>query len=300
MRFFRRHFTVMIVAGAQARLRRFQVKGMQILWGTGALILVLMLALVTPFLAWWGRSLSQELAAAREERDQLAQRSAQIESTLSDLRTKLDGFEDRTSKLGEIAGLKIADGQPHAIGASTNLQQLRPIARADVMRGEADELLERSQLLARRLDTVQRAVEAHVERLAQIPSIVPAPGLIGSSFGWRRDPFTGLQQFNRGVDIEAPTGAPVYAPADGIVVKTERHAGYGNVIYLSHGDGLTTRFGHLSAFRAAPGQRVRRGDLIALVGATGRATASHLHYEVLEGGTQVNPMRYMSGDGLFH
>lgn len=271
---------------------------MQILWGTGALVLVLALALVTPFLAWWGRSLSQDLSAARDERDQLAARSAQVEATLTELRESLDRFERRTSDLADLAGIDLPEPRRGAIGASTNLKELAPVTRADVLKGEAEELLDRSALLDRRLGTVQRAVEAHVERLARIPSILPAPGLIGSSFGWRRDPFTGLNQFHRGVDIEAPTGAPVYAPADGIVVKTERESGYGNVVFLSHGNGLTTRFGHLSAFKVNSGQAVRRGDLIGLVGSSGRATASHLHYEVLEGGTQVNPMRFLAGDGI--
>ena len=86
------------------------------------------------------------------------------------------------------------------------------------------------------------------------------------------------------------------APADGIVLQAERTAGYGNLLTLSHGDGLVTRYGHLQAFKARPGSRVRRGDVIGYVGSTGRSTASHLHYEILSGGRQVDPMSYVVED----
>jgi murein DD-endopeptidase MepM/ murein hydrolase activator NlpD len=288
----------MVVAGAQARLRRFQVKGNQILWGSGALVLVLMLALVTPFLAWWGRSLATELTTAKFERDQLAARSEQVERTLAELRTRMNEFEEQTATLGRIAGIEVV-GAPPAAGPAANIAELAPVAKADLLRSEADELIERSQLLERRLATVGRAVVAHAERLAHIPSILPAPGLVGSGFGWRRDPFTGSRQFHKGIDIEAPHGSPIYAPADAIVIKSERDAGYGNVLFLSHGNGLVTRFGHLSGFEVVAGQKVHRGDLIGRVGATGRATAAHLHYEVLRHGDHVDPMRFIGTDALF-
>lgn len=298
MRFFKKHFTVMVVAGAQARLRRFQIKGLHIAGGTGALVLVLVLAFVTPFLAIWGRNLTRQLAQVQSERDALASRTQQTESAIVELREKLDQFETRTSKLADIAGLELSDVGNRGSGPSTNIANLPPISRAEALNGEADILAERSALLDRRLETVTHAVEAHVERLARIPSILPTQGLLSDGFGWRRDPFSGLRQFHRGLDLQAPPGTKVLAPADGIVVKAERDAGYGNVLYVSHGDGLVTRYGHLSAFRSKPGQKVRRGDWIADVGTTGRSTGPHLHYEVLVGGNQVDPMKYM-GDADF-
>jgi murein DD-endopeptidase MepM/ murein hydrolase activator NlpD len=144
---------------------------------------------------------------------------------------------------------------------------------------------------------VERELTERSERLARVPSLLPVPGLIGGGFGWRRDPFTGAKQFHRGVDLSAPPGTPVFAPADGIVLAADREGGYGNVLTISHGDGMVTRYGHLSAFKAKAGQEVRRGDTIALVGSSGRSTGPHLHYEVLLEGRQVDPMAYVLDEG---
>lgn len=115
-----------------------------------------------------------------------------------------------------------------------------------------------------------------------------------SGFGVRGNPFSGHGgEMHPGMDMAAPTGTPVYATADGIVSRAERAGGYGNLVQLEHGKGLETRYGHLSQILVHDGQRVHRGDLIALVGSTGRSTGSHLHYEVRIDGRAVNPMPFL-------
>jgi murein DD-endopeptidase MepM/ murein hydrolase activator NlpD len=116
-----------------------------------------------------------------------------------------------------------------------------------------------------------------------------------SGFGVRGNPFGGHGgEMHPGMDMAAPTGTPVYATADGIVSRAERtYGGYGNLVQLEHGKGLETRYGHLSQILCHDGQRVHRGDLIALVGSTGRSTGSHLHYEVRIDGRAVNPMPFL-------
>jgi murein DD-endopeptidase MepM/ murein hydrolase activator NlpD len=115
-----------------------------------------------------------------------------------------------------------------------------------------------------------------------------------SGFGVRGNPFSGHGgEMHPGMDMAAPTGTPVYATADGIVSRAERAGGYGNLVQLEHGKGLETRYGHLSRILVHDGQRVHRGDLIALVGSTGRSTGSHLHYEVRIDGRAVNPMPFL-------
>ena len=94
-------------------------------------------------------------------------------------------------------------------------------------------------------------------------------------------------------------GTPVRAPADGVVRSAERDGGYGNTLTLDHGDGIVTRYGHLSAFRARPGQRVHRGDVVAFVGNTGRSSGSHVHYEIVLHGAAVDPLQFLPGDDLF-
>ncbi len=298
--FWRRHYTVMVVPDARASMRRFHVEGKHLAAGLAGVAVILALAFAAPLLLAWGIHLDGRLAEAIAERDRLAENSASMEASLADLREKLDRFERRTEKLAALAGLELPSVQSGGQGVGTGIENLDPRARADVLAAEAEALQDRTALVERRLDTVERAIHSQSERLAHVPSIFPVRGLIGAGYGWRRDPFTGLRQFHRGIDISAPEGTPIRAPADGIVVKTERNGGYGKVLYISHGNGIVTRYGHLSAYRVRPGQKVHRGDVIALVGNTGRSTAPHLHYEVLVGGKQVDPMRYIMDDGLFY
>ncbi len=298
--FWRRHYTVMVVPDARANMKRFHLEGKHLAFGLAGVALILALAFAAPLLLAWGVHLDSRLATVEAERDRLAENSASMEASLADLREKLDRFERRTEKLAALAGLDLPSVQSGGQGVGTGIENLAPKAKADVLAAEAEALHDRSDLVERRLETVERAIHSQSERLAHVPSIFPVRGLIGAGFGWRRDPFTGLRQFHRGIDISAPEGTPVRAPADGIVVKAERNGGYGKVLYISHGNGVVTRYGHLSAYKVRPGQKVHRGDVIALVGNTGRSTAPHLHYEVLVGGKQVDPMRYIMDDGLFY
>ncbi len=130
-------------------------------------------------------------------------------------------------------------------------------------------------------------------RAADAPSLWPVEGRLTSSFGERVDPFNGEGAFHSGIDISVPYGTPVHAAADGIVTFAEIMNGYGNLIDLDHGHGLSTRYGHLSGFAVTDGQHVHRGQVIGYVGATGRATSPHLHYEVRIQDVPVNPHKYL-------
>ena len=115
----------------------------------------------------------------------------------------------------------------------------------------------------------------------------------------RSDPFRGTAAMHAGVDIPGPLGTPIYATADGVVGRAERAGGYGNLVELEHGKGIQTRYGHLSKLLVEPNTRVTRGQLIGLMGSTGRSTGSHLHYEVRIDGRAVNPIPFLtSGDAM--
>lgn len=129
--------------------------------------------------------------------------------------------------------------------------------------------------------------------LLSTPSIWPTRGWVTSGFGYRKSPFTGLPEKHEGLDIATRKGAKVFAPAEGKVIVAGRQYGYGNMVEIDHGYGLVTRFGHNSKHLVKVGDRVRRGQAIALVGNTGRSTGPHLHYEVLLNGVPVNPRNYI-------
>ena len=133
-----------------------------------------------------------------------------------------------------------------------------------------------------------------------IPSVQPVDRLaFTSNFGIRSDPFRGTARMHAGVDIPGPVGTPIYATADGTVARTGRAGGYGNLVELDHGKGIATRYGHLSRILVDAGTHVQRGQLIALMGSTGRSTGSHLHYEVRIDGHAVNPAPFLTtGDYL--
>jgi len=140
----------------------------------------------------------------------------------------------------------------------------------------------------KKLDQLQDGVIA-------IPSAKPVKTAeFTSSFGVRSDPFRGGAAMHPGIDLAGPLGTPIYATADGTVVRAGWNSGgYGNLIEIDHGRGITTRFGHLSAILVHPGDHITRGQQIARMGSTGRSTGSHLHYEVRIDGRPVNPIPFM-------
>jgi murein DD-endopeptidase MepM/ murein hydrolase activator NlpD len=130
-----------------------------------------------------------------------------------------------------------------------------------------------------------------------IPSLQPVKGTsLTSSYGVRSDPFKGRAAMHAGIDLAGPIGTPIYATADGFVGRSQWVNGYGNLVEIEHGRGIQTRYGHLSRSVVKPGQRVKRGDLIAMMGSTGRSTGSHLHYEVRIDGKAVNPVPFMQAN----
>ena len=149
--------------------------------------------------------------------------------------------------------------------------------------------------LESRLSLVKQSVERRDALATATPSIWPTHGWLTSPMGYRTDPVNGESgDFHPGLDIAGDRGQPVYATAAGRVTFAERHGSYGNLIVIDHGYGLETRYGHLQGFTIGKGDQVKRGDVIGRVGATGRATGNHLHYEVLANGTLLNPLRLLT------
>jgi murein DD-endopeptidase MepM/ murein hydrolase activator NlpD len=146
--------------------------------------------------------------------------------------------------------------------------------------------------------TIERA-RREADIRAHTPSIKPVVGHIISFMGNRIHPITGLIHFHRGIDIQAPWGTPIFAPADGVVVFAGTRGGYGTTCFIDHGYGYQTRYGHCSRLHVKEGDEVKRGQIIADVGSTGMSTGPHLHYEVLVDGSVTDPMAYIFPDYEF-
>lgn len=144
------------------------------------------------------------------------------------------------------------------------------------------------------LATLEKILEGITLQEEVLPSARPVhAGYVSSEFGFRRDPFNGSVRMHKGIDFAAPIGTEIYAVGGGVVSFAGEKSGYGTAVEVDHGDGLVSRYGHLSAAKATEGQVVKKGDLVALVGNTGRSTGPHLHLEVLKNGEQLDPREYL-------
>jgi murein DD-endopeptidase MepM/ murein hydrolase activator NlpD len=139
---------------------------------------------------------------------------------------------------------------------------------------------------------------AHQWQSHMQPNLWPVIGTLRSSFGGRSDPFSGEGAFHTGIDLAVPSGTPVHATADGVVVSAGWSGLYGKMVVIDHGNGIKTYYAHLSQFIVVPGQEVTNNQIIAMSGGTGHVTGPHLHYEVRVGGTPVNPMKYLGAGGI--
>ena len=151
------------------------------------------------------------------------------------------------------------------------------------------------------LDEILKLAKEKNKLLSAIPAIQPVKNeqlkRMASGFGYRSDPFTKVRKMHEGMDFTSPTGTPIYATGDGVVVSADNSkSGYGNHIEINHGFGYLTLYGHLSKYKCSAGQHVKRGDVIGYVGSTGRSEAPHLHYEVHKDGKVVNPLNFYYGN----
>jgi murein DD-endopeptidase MepM/ murein hydrolase activator NlpD len=243
-----------------------------------------------------------EIASLRSSADALGAENANFKEATGELATQVVSLQSVIDELAVRANLDPA--------AARAMQKLPPLIKDRAMGGEQTSQ-RRSAIVAAaltvpddtfgvlrdalsRLELGLRTVRTDVERrealAASTPSIWPAIGWISSRFGDRPDPLTGIRGFHPGLDISTDKGRPVVATADGVVESADWNGNYGNLLVIDHGFGITSRYGHLSAYAVRTGARVRRGDVIGYVGATGRTTGAHLHYEILANGQLIDPL----------
>ena len=284
----KRYSTIIFVPHARAKFRKLMVSHR--LFFSIVSLVTSSLCLSTFFSVQYFTSLSQthELSKLQRENRDLQAANEQFSKSVESLRTQLRTVEDRTRKLAIIAGISTLDETSQG-----GVGGIRSNDDGNPFRDDVDKMSFRSHRVERDLSVLEQKFVAQAQLLSSTPSIAPVRGILTDGFGGRSDPFTGEPGTHNAIDISSAIGQAVRAPADGIVVKSEWANGYGNVIYISHGYGYSTRYGHLSAFAVRPGQKVKRGDVIGYVGSTGRSTGPHLHYEVRLNNNPVNPLEYI-------
>ena len=294
-----KRYTVVLADRTTGVVRRFTVRLRPVVIGIISIVTVPMLIgtgaalkarYETDHLYASNATLELENANYRAATEQLAGQIMALQTAMSDLGTRaaLDpSLQNSMDRLPAIVKSRAMGGPT----ASTTLALVTSgLGSPENTFGLLKDLLSG---LEDRLQTVSTDVDKRNQLAAATPSIWPTHGWLSSSMGNRSDPFTGEKDFHPGLDISADKGDPVYATADGKVVNAAAAGNYGNLVILDHGYGLETRYGHLSAFKVELGQTVKRGDLVGLVGSTGRATSSHLHYEVRANGRILNPLQLL-------
>ena len=213
--------------------------------------------------------------------------SAAGANTTADSPVDLDNPDTEVESAEAIAAVEAADASAAA------LVRVTPGLQAQAAAAPAGDTRFRS------LFSAWRQMDGPDAQAINLPSRRPVDQMrLTSSFGTRSDPFSGRRARHNGIDIPGATGTPIYATADGNVGRAQRLGGYGNYVEIEHGNAIQTRYGHMSQILVEPGQRVRRGDMIGLVGSTGRSTGPHLHYEVRIAGAPVNPIPFIADDGV--
>jgi murein DD-endopeptidase MepM/ murein hydrolase activator NlpD len=302
---------ILITSGSTARTRVLNINQAQLALAFTALVVGLMLVsgLVYHFVF---------LTAAREGwpvvsqlvklvvRDEFAQRDRFMRENLDAMASRVGDLQGRMVKLeamGErvtgLAGVKVDDlktlqrdakpagsGGPYVPLDHPTLEQLNDtITNMEHSLDQQGDLftLAESRLFEKRLSTLM------------VPNTKPIDMPIGSGFGFRADPFTGRAALHTGIDFAAPPGTPILAAAGGVVLSTDYHPQYGNLLELDHGNGLVTRYAHNSRILVKTGDLIKRGQPVAQVGSTGRSTGPHLHFEVLVDGVPQDPARFLAG-----
>ncbi|MCB2146966.1 MAG: M23 family metallopeptidase [Deltaproteobacteria bacterium] len=243
-------------------------------------------------------------SSLRTQEELVVQHQNQIvafSNKINSLNTKLAELGNFEQKIRIIANLDpgndgssifgVGGSDPEDLDPSTMIEQDYQELVRD-MHVEINEIDQASHNQKNSFSSIFSQLEGKRNLLAATPSIQPLKGWISSRFGYRESPFTGRREFHRGLDIATHEGSPILAPADGIVTYAGNKGLMGKMVAIEHGFGMVTRYGHTQKILKKKGDRVKRGEAIALVGNTGRSTGPHLHYEIRLNGVAVNPMNY--------
>jgi murein DD-endopeptidase MepM/ murein hydrolase activator NlpD len=240
--------------------------------------------------------ISQSFQMARLEKE--STQIASLNSKVEEFQQQIQRLKEFDVKLRIIANLENAQetGPFLGVGAVTPSSS-EPLpgteAEAQRMKAELDRLSTEAQLREKSFQELYSFLEGKKRQLSSTPSIWPVRGWLTSGFGYRIDPFTGLRQFHEGLDIANRLGTPIVAPADGVVSRVSNSVGFGLTLEINHGYGIKTIYGHLSKVYVSVGHSVKRGERIAAIGQSGRATGPHLHYQVMLNDVPMSPVNYI-------
>ena len=288
-----KQFNLLMVRGDGSRVLRLSVPGWAVFAAIGSVAVTIFgLAFIYPDYV----SLRHQRGAFASLSDRLHLQERLLDASqarMREIRGEIDSWRDLHAKIWEPFGPEMSPAK-RGTGIGGRGVPAEP-DRAPV-KEEMDRLLGIVKEEGESIRTLERFLGRASRVLASLPSRWPVRGPVNSDFGQRRSPWAPNSEFHSGIDIGAPVGTPVKAPAPGVVVFAGQHAEYGITLVIDHGNDTKSLYGHLSRLNVALDQTVRRGDTVALTGNTGRSSGPHLHYEIQVKGQPMNPHSYIWED----
>ncbi|MBI3581258.1 MAG: M23 family metallopeptidase [Nitrospinae bacterium] len=297
-------YTVILMAGLAGRMRRFSVPKNVVKIGLGIAATGLLFFLYVSYAMF-------QVNIHMDEVDRLRELSMIQKQELQRFALKVDEFQGKLARLEKFDkklriitaldnGTRVAgNNDAFGVGGPSNSDGLGQ-AQEKYTQGllnQLDDDIVKLESRALKQEISFHELDGYFKDqsslLTSTPSVWPARGWVTSGFGYRVSPFTGMKEFHEGLDISTHIDSPVVAPANGVVMNVSHDSGFGNFVEIDHGYGIVTRFGHNSKIVVKRGEHVKRGQLLARVGSTGRSTGPHVHYEVRLHGVPVNPYRYI-------
>ncbi len=289
-------YTLLITPGAHGRVRKIQLPFyvVPVILGLSIIGIVMLAGLATSYARMLVKVSNYN--TVRSEREALKQQFHTLENKVTRTNVKLNSLQTLAAEVAMTYGF--GNGRRQTI--APDLLSLAKQSSASSGTDYDTSLYAMNAMKTVSLDGVSGRLgpttfPGIIDDPRAIPSIWPVHGRLTAGFGQRMDPFSGEQSFHPGVDIADSFGTDVVATGDGLVIEAEPDAGYGRSILVDHGDGITTRYAHLSRIFVVVGEQVKQGEIIGAIGMSGRTTGPHLHYEVRIHGTPVNPGRFLHG-----
>jgi len=291
------------------KYERIKVRTQDVIWnvlGLASLILVSAVGIVFLFFSYFE---SPKEVRLTNEVEELQHYYENLQSEVNQLHEVLAALENRDDNLYRVVlGSEPIDPSIRnaGIGGADRYREIRntDFDNKDIvleLKENVDKLRRKMYIQTKSYDEIAELAESKEKLYAAIPAIQPVSNQelirLASGFGYRTHPVYKVRKMHTGIDFSAPLGTPIYATADGTIIKTQvRFSGYGKVLEIDHGFGYKTRYAHMQEFAVQNGQKVKRGQVIGYVGNTGMSTAPHLHYEVLKNDKQINPVHYFFND----
>ncbi len=294
----KRKYSIFIVPDG-GRVRQFSVSKTTTLVACSVLFLLIGSSLILSA-DFFGRTVDDYRAASLQDENRfLSGRIEVINQSVDSLRQEIVTLTEKEQVIRTIFDLPTIDPAERQLGIGgpellpTDEMYTPSKLSAYQTEAEVDRLLAMSAFERQQFSDIYETLADKKTDLDHTPSIKPTTGWLIRGYGIKPDPFTGKKRLHAGIDISNQRGTPIVAAAAGVVAFAGNRGPLGKAIMIDHGNGLQTLYGHLDAFKVKKGQRVKRGDLIALMGNTGYSTGPHLHYAVVKDGVSVNPKRYI-------